>query len=149
MSEAPTIRSLTPDFAVAPQLAPEDMPTIAAEGYRLVICNRPDAEVPASHQSAALRVAAEAAGLRFLENPVMSGAMTMDNVTAQGAAIDAYAGPALAYCASGTRSAAVWALSRAGKMPTEDILNAARNAGYGLDGLAGQIDMLAEDTRPD
>jgi uncharacterized protein (TIGR01244 family) len=36
------IRAITPDYAVSPQIEPDDVPAIALEGYRVVICNRPD-----------------------------------------------------------------------------------------------------------
>ena len=52
------------------QIAPEDLPAIVAAGIRTVICNRPDEEVPVELQSATLRIATEAAGLVFVDNPV-------------------------------------------------------------------------------
>ena len=138
------IRPITDDYAVSPQLDPDDLSAVAAEGYRTVICNRPDAEVPPSHQAAAMRRAAEAVGLTFVENPIRGGMMTMDNVRAQADILAKGEGPVLAYCASGNRSTVVWALGRAGQEPTAKILEATRKAGYPLDGLAGQIDALAQ-----
>ena len=38
------INSLTSDFAVAPQLGPDDMAAVAAAGFKSVIINRPDFE---------------------------------------------------------------------------------------------------------
>lgn len=137
------IRYLTPAFAVAPQIAPEDMATLAAEGFRVVINNRPDAEVPPDLQSEAMRAAAEAAGLTYVGNPVVNGAMTMEMVAQQGEAVAAADGPVFAYCRSGTRSSIVWALSQAGHVPTADLLAAAALGGYDLSGVAGQIDALA------
>ena len=40
-----TSRHLTPDFAVAPQIEPEDFDALAQAGFTTVIDNRPDAEV--------------------------------------------------------------------------------------------------------
>ncbi len=138
------LKRITPDFAVAPQIEPEDMATLAAEGFRVVINNRPDEEVPPDLQSEAMRVAAEAAGLVYLHNPVVNGGLTMDMVVQQGEALAAAGGPVFAYCRSGTRSSIVWALSQAGKVPTEDLLSAAAQAGYDLSGVAGQIDALSK-----
>ena len=53
-------RQLTPRYHVSPQITPEDVPDLAAQGFALVICNRPDAEVPGELQSGALRAAVEA-----------------------------------------------------------------------------------------
>ena len=51
------IRRLTPDYAVSPQIAPEDLAQIKAEGFTTVIDNRPDAEIPADLHASAMRAA--------------------------------------------------------------------------------------------
>ncbi|MDF0599589.1 TIGR01244 family sulfur transferase [Psychromarinibacter sp. C21-152] len=138
------IRRISPDYAVAPQIEPSDFAALASEGFTTVINNRPDDEVPPSHQSAAMRDAAEAAGLTYVENPVVNGAMTMDMVETQGKALAEAEGPVFAWCRSGTRCTIVWALSQAGKQPTDALVKAAADAGYDLAGLRGQIDQLAK-----
>ena len=137
------IRYITPEYAVSPQIAADDMDAIAAAGFTTIICNRPDAEVPPSHQAAAIEAAAKAAGLAFAVNPVTHQSLNMDMVAAQMAAMQGSTGPVLAYCASGTRSSIVWSLGQAGKMPTDDIINATAKAGYDLAGMRGQLDALA------
>ncbi|MEL7212359.1 MAG: TIGR01244 family sulfur transferase [Pseudomonadota bacterium] len=137
------IRALTPDYAVSPMIDPEDCPAIAAAGYTTVICNRPDGEVPPSHHASVMKAAAEAAGLSFVENPVMGGGMTMENVTTQGAVVAEATGPVLAYCASGTRSSIVWSLSQAGEMSTDDIIAATVRGGYQLEHMRPQLDAMA------
>ena len=135
------IRHLDDTTAVAPQLDPEDLARLAEDGVTTVICNRPDAEVPPSHQAAAMERAAEAAGLAFTFNPVAMP-LTLDAVEEQADAIDGAEGRVVAYCASGTRSAILWALAMAGRMPADDILAACARAGYQLDGLRPQIAQL-------
>ena len=71
------------------QIEPGDLPAIKAAGYVTVIDNRPDGEIPPNLHSSEMRRAAEALGLAFVANPVIGGQITMDNVTAQGAAIAA------------------------------------------------------------
>lgn len=137
------LRRITADYAVAPQIEPSDMALIAAEGFTTVICNRPDAENPPDLQTGALRAAAEAAGMAFVDNPVVNGGLTMDMVEAQGRAIAEASGPVFAYCRSGTRSTIVWALSQAGHLPTDEMIAAAAQAGYDLANMRGQIDALA------
>lgn len=137
------IRKLTDGYAVSPQIAPEDMARIKAEGFAAVICNRPDAEVDAGNEAAALRRAAEAEGLAFHDNPVVNGALDIGNVETQQGALDAADGPVLAYCRSGTRSATVWALGQAGRRPTDEIIAAAARGGYDLEGMRAQLDALA------
>ncbi len=137
------IRPLTPDYAVSPQIDPEDFEAIRAAGFTTVIDNRPDGEIPPSHHTEAMRAAAEAAGLTFVANHVYPGALTLENVEAQRAAIEGSEGPVLAYCASGNRSSIVWSLAQAGRMPTDAIIEAATKAGYQVAHLRPQIDQLA------
>ncbi|NPD15712.1 TIGR01244 family phosphatase [Xinfangfangia sp. D13-10-4-6] len=137
------IRPLSETYAVSPQIDPSDLGAIKAAGYAAVIDNRPDGEIPDELQTAQMRAAAEAAGLEFFANPVIGGALTMENVTAQAEAIAAAKGPILAYCASGNRSSIVWALSQAGTRPAAELIAAAEAHGYHLAHLAPQIEALA------
>lgn len=139
------IRPLTDTYAVSPQIAPHDVPAIAEAGFTTVICNRPDGEIPPEVQAAALRDAVEGAGLRFVLNPVVGGAITMDNVTAQGAALTGSAGPVLAYCASGNRSSIVWALSQAGQRPIDELIAIPAKYGYALEPFRPTLEELARD----
>lgn len=137
------IRSITPAYAVAPQIAPEDMAAIRAAGFTTVIDNRPDAEIPPEWHAEPMRRAAEAAGLAFVVNPVIGGMLTMENVRTQAEAIAASPGPVLAYCASGNRSSIVWALAQAGKLPTDDLIGLPGRHGYVLEHFRSQIEALA------
>ena len=139
------LRPLSETMFVAPMLQPADMAALAERGVAAVICNRPDAEVPPDHRAAAFERAAEAAGLAFTYNPVAMPNLTRDAVDEQADAIAAADGPVVAYCASGTRSAVLWALAEAGARPTADILEALAAAGYPMPGLGAQIDALAAD----
>jgi uncharacterized protein (TIGR01244 family) len=138
------IRALTPGYAVSPQIEPSDLAAIKAAGYVTVIDNRPDGEIPPHLHTGVMRAAAEALGLTFVANPVIGGQITMENVTAQGAAIAASSGPVLAYCASGNRSSIVWALANAGKRPVDELVGLPARFGYQLDHLRPQIEALAE-----
>lgn len=137
------IRALTPDYAVSPQIEPSDLPAIKAAGYVTIIDNRPDGEIPPHLHTAAMRAAAEALGLTFVVNHIIGGQLTMDNVTAQAAAIAASPGPVFAYCASGNRSSIVWALANAGKRPVDELVGLPARFGYQLDHLRPQIEALA------
>ena len=131
------IRRITDAYAVSPQIEPRDVPEIAEAGFRKIICNRPDDEVPMELQANVLRTAAEAAGLFFVELPVTHGSMTPELVARQKA--EMAEGPVLAYCASGTRSTIVWALGQRGDIAPAEIVEAARRAGYDLSGLRGAL----------
>ena len=138
------IRPLTDDYAVSPQIAPTDVAAIAEAGFTTLVCNRPDGEIPPDVQADAIRAAAEAAGLHFVLNPVIGGAISMENVTTQAEAMKGSAGPVLAYCASGNRSSIVWALAHAGTRPTDELIAIPARHGYGLEPFRATLDQLAK-----
>lgn len=137
------IRQLTPEYAVSPQIALEDLAELKAAGFTTVIDNRPDAEIPADLHTPVMRQAAEALGLTFVANPVIGGALTMENVEAQKAAIAAANGPVFAYCASGNRSSIVWALSHAGHRSPDELISIPARFGYNLEHLRGTLESMA------
>lgn len=138
------IRALTPTYAVSPQIMLEDLPAIKAAGFTTVIDNRPDAEIPAALHATHMRAAAEALGLEFVENQVISGGLTTENVEKQAATLAAAKGPVFAYCASGNRCSIVWALVNAGKRPTDELINVPAQYGYNLEHLRAQIEARAK-----
>lgn len=129
------IRPVTEDFAVAPQIGPADLTSVAARGFRLVINNRPDGEVPGQPTSSEMEAAARAAGLDYRYVPVRGGPGPAE-VAAVREALETADGPALAFCRSGTRSIVTWSLGRlmAGE-PRDDLVAAGRGAGYDLSGV--------------
>jgi len=139
------IRRLTDTYAVSPQIAPADVAALKAAGFVSVICNRPDAEVPAGARADDVRAAAEAAGLRFVMNPIdHSVGVTEDNIATQSAEMAAAGGPVFAYCASGNRCTIVWALAEAGRHDPEALIATAARFGYRLDGLRPALDARAK-----
>lgn len=129
------IRQLTPRYYVSPQIDPGDMAAFKEAGITRILCNRPDSEVPPSHQAASLRQAAEAEGIRFVEQPLTHQTMVPE-VIAENRALGADSDDVvLAYCASGTRSTIAWALGQAGRMDPDDIVAAARSGGYDLSNI--------------
>ena len=138
------IRKLTDDFSVAPQLTPDEMPAVAAAGFRTVICNRPDTEIGPDLCCEEMRVAAEAAGLVWFDNPIQAGGMTMENVDDQGKISTHGQKPVLAYCRSGTRSATAWAFAQAGELGVDEVISAAANGGYDLSPYRAQLVALAD-----
>ena len=134
------IRKINDSFSVAPQIAPEDMAAIAAQGFKTVISNRPDGETPDQPSSSQMESAARAAGLHYRFVPVISGQMVRENVDDFAATLAEADGPVLAFCRSGTRSTTLWALSQAGKMPPEEIISQAAEAGYDMSPFRGALE---------
>lgn len=142
------IRPLTDTIAVAPQLSPQDLPGLAAEGYATLVNNRPDDEEPGQPSGAAMQAAAEAAGMRYVAIPVTHSGFGHHQLDAMadalGGALGDGTGKVLAYCRSGTRSCNLWALAeaKAGRDP-EALVTAARAAGYDLSAMRPTLDALS------
>lgn len=130
------LRKLEEGVAVSPQIPTAAVAELARAGFGAIICNRPDGEEPGQPAFAEIAAAAEAAGMQAHHIPIASGALDLAAAEAFGRVLDETDGPVFAYCRSGTRSAMLWALSRAGRMPASQILAAAAGAGYDLAPLA-------------
>jgi uncharacterized protein (TIGR01244 family) len=137
------MRQISPRYFVSPQIAPDDLPAIAAAGIKRIICNRPNVEVPPDLQSEAIGAAAADAGLDFQVLELTQQTMTPENVALQRRMIEDADGPVLAYCASGTRCSVVWALGQAIDMSVDDILDRTRAAGYQLDNMRPTLELAA------
>ena len=132
-------RTLSPQFAVSPQITPQDIPALKAQGYRAIIANRPDGEGADQPTFAEIEAAAHAAGMQARYIPISGGMVGDDDVEAFRSALRAMPGPVLAYCRSETRSATLWALAQADDMPLSQILAATSTAGYDLSGVVQRI----------
>lgn len=137
------LRQITPDFAVAPQITPDDIPALAELGFKTILNNRPDEEIDDSADNAAMQVAVELAGLSYRHLPYYPGRMTPELVAEFESAMAEVPGPVLAYCRSGTRSSHLWAMWQAGRMPLERIVAAAASAGYDHSSLVPLLEVHA------
>jgi uncharacterized protein (TIGR01244 family) len=124
------VHQLTDQLSVAAQLDVDDIPAIASRGYRSIVNNRPDDEAPGQPANAELEAAATHAGLGWRHIPVVSGQLADEQVRRFAEALSELPGPVLAFCRSGTRCSALWALQAEG--PVDAILATTRAAGYDL-----------------
>jgi uncharacterized protein (TIGR01244 family) len=101
------IQYLAEDFAVAPQLSPEQVKSLAAQGFRSVINNRLEQE-PGQPPEAELRAAASEAKLEYERLPVNPAQITMEDVVRFAALLERLPRPILAFCRSGSRSSILY-----------------------------------------
>ena len=139
-------RTLSAGLSVGPQITPEDIATLASQGIRTIICNRPDGEAEGQPPFARIAEAAEASGIEARCLPVTPGRITDADVTAFARVLSDLPGPAHAYCRTGTRSAMLWAMTMAGTEPLEDIVASTGAAGYDLGPLMPRLS--ARDATP-
>lgn len=129
------LRKLSDTVTVAPQLRPEELAEVARLGFRTVINNRPDGESLDQPAAAVMETAARAAGLAYHYQPVVSGALGVEDVRTFRALLAEAEGPVLAFCRSGTRCTNLWALAQAGACDPDTVIEAAARAGYDLSGM--------------
>jgi uncharacterized protein (TIGR01244 family) len=126
-------RKIDDSISVAPQISVQDVEAAAAQGFRMVINNRPEQEEPGQTSGDEIREAARAAGLAYVAIPITHGGFSLNQVEAMRDALAKAGGPVLAYCRSGTRSTFVWALARGLEGDDADALAAkAAAAGYDI-----------------
>jgi sulfide:quinone oxidoreductase len=133
------LNKLTDELAVAGQIYSTDIPVLAAEGIRAIICNRPDGEAPDQPSFREIEQAAVLQGIEILYQPIQPGGIGDAEVLAFEKAVSDLPKPVLAYCRTGTRCTALWSLSEAGKRPIEEILERAMTAGYDMSSLASRL----------
>ena len=128
-------------FSVSPQLVASDLEQAAAQGFKLVVNNRPEDEESEQPSGADLADHAKRLGMAWVDIPVTHAGFSANQVERLGAALEQADGPVLAYCRSGTRSTMLWALAqaRAGRHPAE-LQDRAVAVGYDLTGLRPLLD---------
>ena len=126
------IHRLTPAFGVAGQLDASNVAALAAQGWRSLICNRPDGEATDQPASTGLAHVAATHGLAWRYLPIVSGQWRDADVAAFADALRTLPPPVLAFCRTGTRSIHLWALAMAGALDDASIERIAADAGYVL-----------------
>lgn len=127
---------LTDNVAVSPQITVDDIPAIAAAGYKVLINNRPDGEAQDQPTSAEIEAAALAAGLEYHHMPVTMMNFPGPDFDAMSDLLDDEDRPVFAFCRTGTRCANLWVSSRE---PDEQDAAAAAASGRGFDlGMANK-----------
>ena len=122
------------DLGCLGQIGLAQVPEFAAMGFRSTVCNRPDAGEGAV-PSFVMAAAAHEHGLAFIYQPVEFSTLGLDDGAAFAASLDALPKPVLAYCKSGRRSVALWALARVPSLGVDAVLAASRACDCELDEL--------------
>lgn len=106
------ITRINDDFSTSPQLQPEQLPTLAADGFKSVINNRPDGEGGAAQPtSASIASAATSAGLEYAYLPVVAGKITTDELETFARLLERLPKPILGFCRTGNRAASLYRMA--------------------------------------
>ena len=139
------MKELPGDVFVAGQLLPAHIAQLAEQGVQSFVNNRPDGEAVGQPTSDALSEAARAAGVAYAHIP-MAGALLPDMLARSDEAFSTLPRPVVAFCASGMRSAALWAFAHCRDLGVEPTLDALTTAGFPLPQLRSQLLAYAERT---
>ena len=101
------IKPIDDQLAIGPQITPEEVVELAAQGFRSIISNRPDDEDPDQPSFTEMATAARAHGMEARHIPVVPGQVAQSQAEAFGAALQELPGPTYAFCRSGGRADAL------------------------------------------
>ncbi len=143
--------NLTGDYFVAPQLSRDDIRAAAADGFALIVNNRPDGEMIGQPKSAELEAAAREAGVAYAHIPVGSEGITHGHIEALHAALEKADGrKILGFCKSGVRSTFLHAYAAAAKgRAASEIIAEAASAGIDISAHAPILERLSHDATKD
>ncbi len=125
------IVQLSDSLSVSDQIAVEDVARIAKGGFKILINNRPDHEVPDQPSSDAIAVAAKAAGLDYYHMPMTARDFPGLDLGHLATLVNDPARPALAFCRSGTRCTNLWVATHE-TLQRDNCVAVARQLGYDL-----------------
>lgn len=137
------IKRISPFLSVSPQIYPAHMEQIATRGFRTIINNRPDNEKDNQPLADDLAVEADRHGMIFINQPVISGHVTIRDSEKFAAELHLASGPVLAFCRTGTRCTILWALSEARHLDVDVIMSFVAGIGYDLKNQREKLQQIA------
>lgn len=126
------MKELPGDVFVTGQLLPAQLQALAEQGVMSFINNRPDMEAPLQPTSDDMEQAAMTMSLDYFHIP-MAGGLTPGLIEASITAYTSAPRPIVIFCASGMRSAALWAFAHVDMLGVDGVLDAVSAVGYQLE----------------
>ncbi len=133
------IKTLDTNLTVSAQLSVGDLATLADNGIKELICNRPDGEGGDQPGFEEIAQSAKIHGITCHYLPVVSGKVRDEDAQQFGQLLEQATGPVHAYCRSGMRSTTLWALFTGRNRPVAEVASMARKAGFDMSGVAARI----------
>lgn len=138
------IKPLDKRLSVTAQPSYDDIDTLAREGFRTIISNRPHGETEDQPDMLALKEKAESLGMVWREIPVKPGEYSQQDIDTFSEALQSSPAPIVGFCRTGKRVSHLWAFSQAPECPVEDLMKASRAAGHDLEPLKDDLQRYAE-----
>ena len=121
------------------QIALDEIATLAEQGIKVLICNRPDGEEAGQLTAAQIETEASKHGITFLNIPVPGRIIPSDSLAEFSKAIQSTNDKVHAYCRTGTRCSIFWGLNEAKSHSVEQTLEHASNLGIDLSQVIDQL----------
>lgn len=135
---------LTTNLSIGPEPNGEDIAALAAAGFRSIINNRTDGEDELRLNSDEMALAVESQGLDYAYIPVKGRNPLERDAQAFEDAMEELPGPIYAYCKTGGRSAALWALTSVMIASSDELIAQCAGAGHDVSGLRPKMEMRRE-----
>lgn len=120
------------------------MQALSEQGVMGFINNRPDMEAPIQPRSEELQKTAQSLGIDYFHIP-MAGGLTPGIIEASVTAFKNTPRPIVAFCASGMRSAALWAFAHVEDLGVDTVMGALAEAGFNLEQIRMPLAQYAKD----
>jgi len=136
------MKELAGDVFVGGQIDIVTLTALAEQGVMSFINNRPDNESHMQPSSDSLAKVAAELGVDYAHIP-MAGGLSEPMLESS---VKAYADmprPIVAFCASGMRSAALWAFAHVKTLGVDTVMSTISEAGYNLEQLRGPLTEFA------
>jgi sulfide:quinone oxidoreductase len=116
---------------ISGQLLPAQLQALREQGIKGVINNRPDREGPLQPLSEDIERAAQDLTVDYSYIPMLGG-LSSDLIESSETAYENMPRPIVAFCASGMRSAALWAFAHVKEMGADVVIQALEDSPYSL-----------------
>ena len=138
------MKELPGDVFVTGQLLGAQMQALSEQGVMGFINNRPDMEAPLQPCAEELEQAAQSLEVDYYHIP-MSGGLSPALIEASVTAYKNTPRPIVAFCASGMRSAALWAFAHVKQLGVDTVMEALAEAGFNLEQIRVPLTQYAND----
>ena len=117
-------------LSISGQLTSSDVKTLASNGIKVLICNRPDGEATDQPSYKEIEAAAIESNITFINIPFSGISVPADSLTAFLNIIDTNKSSIHAYCRTGNRCSILWGLSYARTHSVEETVLEAHTHGF-------------------
>ncbi|MFK8011811.1 MAG: TIGR01244 family sulfur transferase [Marinicellaceae bacterium] len=133
------INKITKKISVSPQIKITDIVKLKENGFKSIICNRPDGEDTDQPNHKEIESEAIINGIEFRYQPVINTHVSEKDISEFKNYLNELPSPIFSYCRTGTRSTTLWSFSQADTLETTEIISRAKAAGYDMSGVVRRI----------